>query len=212
MEEYEPGSIRTYLMQMGNIPLLSRQEELATAQRIARMRHNLRLAILANDFVLRSALNVLDDVLAGNLRVEQAVDVTLADPVLSGGLLRRIEANRRTLENLLQKNKHDFCAAARRAAASRGRPLLRRLALRRRRAARLVDELGLRMERLKSSHQKLREIGKQMLDLATHLRGGRQAKGPRAARPTRSRWQSCGRTFAACGGLRWTRPVACNAG
>ncbi len=27
MEEYEPGSIRTYLMQMGNIPLLSRQEE-----------------------------------------------------------------------------------------------------------------------------------------------------------------------------------------
>ena len=36
MEEYEPGSIRTYLMQMGDIPLLSRREELATAQRIER--------------------------------------------------------------------------------------------------------------------------------------------------------------------------------
>jgi RNA polymerase primary sigma factor len=179
MEEYEPGSIRTYLMQMGDIPLLSRQEELTTARRIARTRHNLRLAILANDFVLRYAVNVLDDVLAGNLRVEQAVDVTLADPLLSGGLLRRIEANRRTLEHLLRKNKHDFCVAARRGAASRGRPLRRRLALRRRRAARLVDEVGLRMERLKSSHQKLREIGKQMLDMATHLRG-QQAKGPHA--------------------------------
>ena len=140
MEEYEPGSIRTYLMQMGDIPLLSRQEELDTARRIARTRHNLRLAILANDFVLRSALTCWTTFLTGKLRVEQAVDVTLADPVLSGGLLRRIEANRHTLENLLRKNKHDFRAAARCGPPSRGRPLRRRLALRRRRAAQLVTK------------------------------------------------------------------------
>ena len=42
MEEYEPGSIRTYLMQMGDIPLLTRREELATAQRIERTRRILR--------------------------------------------------------------------------------------------------------------------------------------------------------------------------
>ena len=38
MEEYEPGSIRTYLMQMGDIPLLTRREELDTARRIERTR------------------------------------------------------------------------------------------------------------------------------------------------------------------------------
>ena len=43
------------------------------------------------------------------------------------------------------------------------------------------------MERLKTSHHKLREIGKQMLDMASHLGNGLQAKGGRAARPTRSR-------------------------
>ena len=53
MEEYEPGSIRTYLMQMGDIPLLTRREELATARRIERTRRSLRRAILESDFVLR---------------------------------------------------------------------------------------------------------------------------------------------------------------
>ena len=98
MEEYEPGSIRTYLMQMGDIPLLTRREELATAQRIERTRRDFRCAILESDFVLRSALSVLDAVLTGRMRLEQAVEVSLTDPIMAGGLMRRIEANRRTLD------------------------------------------------------------------------------------------------------------------
>jgi RNA polymerase primary sigma factor len=163
-------------MQMGDIPLLSRQEELATARRIARARHNLRLAILANDYVLRSAMCVVDDVLTGRLRLEQAVDVSLTDPSLSGGLLRRIEANRRTLEHLLRKDRHDFRALAnRKMPASERRRTLRRLGLRRRRAARLVDELGLRMQRLQNCHQKLREIAKKMVELTGHVVQGHPA-------------------------------------
>src|SRR5580704_17231277 len=101
MGDYEPGSIRTYLMQMGDIPLLTRGEELATAERIDRTRRNLRLAILESDDVLQSALGILDEVLTGRVRLEQAVDVSLSDPSMAGGLLRRIEANRRTLVPLL---------------------------------------------------------------------------------------------------------------
>ena len=86
MEEYEPGSIRTYLMQMGDIPLLTRREELATARRIERARRNLRRAILESDYVLRSALSILDEVLTGRMRLEQAVDVSLSDPSMAGGL------------------------------------------------------------------------------------------------------------------------------
>ena len=63
---------------------------------------HLRRAILESDYVLRSALGILDDVLTGRMRLEQAVDVSLSDPSMAGGLLRRIEANRRTLEHLLE--------------------------------------------------------------------------------------------------------------
>jgi RNA polymerase primary sigma factor len=174
MEEYEPGSIRTYLMQMGDIPLLTRREELATAQRIERARRNLRRAILSSDYVLRSALSILDEVLTGRMRLEQAVDVSLSDPSMAGGLLRRIEANRRTLEHLLERNQHDFWAARshQRPIADR-REIRRRLALRRRCAARLVDEIGLRMQRLQHSYQNLCEMAKKMMaqsEQLAHLR------------------------------------------
>ena len=111
MEEYEPGSIRTYLMQMGDIPLLTRREELDTARRIERTRRRLRRAILESDYVLRSALTILDEVLTGKLRLEQAVNISLTDPRMAGGLLRRMGANRRTLEHLLNRNQHDFRTA-----------------------------------------------------------------------------------------------------
>ena len=193
MEEYEPGSIRTYLMQMGDIPLLTRREELATAQRIERTRRVLRRAILESDYVLRSALSILDGVLTGRMRLEQAVDIALTDPAMAGGLLRRIEANRRTLEQLLGRNRHDFRAAMnrRRPAACR-QQARRRLALRRRRAARLVDEIGLRMQRLQPGYQGLCEMGKQMAVLAEHLpQANHRAVRHARSRQTRRRWTNC---------------------
>ncbi len=170
MEEYEPGSIRTYLMQMGDIPLLTRREELATARRIEQTRRTLRRSILESDYVLRSALGILDDVLTGRMRLEQAVDVSLSDPSMAGGLLRRIEANRRTLEHLLERNRRDFRVTVnRRQSVACRRQARRGLALRRRRAARLILEIGLRMPRLQHSYQSLCEIGKQMAALGKHL-------------------------------------------
>jgi RNA polymerase primary sigma factor len=157
-------------MQMGDIPLLTRREELATARRIQRTRRSLRRAILESDYVLRSALSILDEVLTGRMRLEQAVDVSLSDPIMAGGLLKRIEANRKTLEHLLNDNQQDF-----RAAMNRQRPIdcrrqaQRRLEFRRRRASRLVDEIGLRMERLQPSYHSLCETGKQMAAVGERL-------------------------------------------
>ncbi len=187
MEEYEPGSIRTYLMQMGDIPLLTRSEELATARRIERTRRNLRRAILESDYVLRSALSILDEVLTGRMRLEQAVDVSLTDPRMAGGLLRRIGANRQTLEHLLNRNEQDFRTArnGRRPATCR-QQALRRLALRRRRASRLVDEIGLRMERLQPSYHSLCETGKQMGALGEHLSQVHHRPGPAHASAAKS--------------------------
>jgi RNA polymerase primary sigma factor len=166
-------------MQMGDIPLLTRREELATAQRIERARRNLRRAILESDYVLRSALSILDEVLTGRMRLEQAVDVSLSDPRMAGGLLRRIEANRRTLEHLLNRNLHDFRAVIdRRHPVARRKQARRRLALRRRRAARLIDEIGLRMERLQPSYHNLCEMGKQTAALSEHV-----SRDPRAGAP-----------------------------
>jgi RNA polymerase primary sigma factor len=183
MEEYEPGSIRTYLMQMGDIPLLTRHEELDTARRIERTRWNYRCAILASDYVLEAALAVLDEVLTGRIRLEQAVDVSLSDPSMAGGLLRRIEANRRTLEHLLERNRLDFRAiASRKHSLGRRKTIYLNLTLRRRRAARLVNEIGLRMQRLQVNYQALRDISRQMQALSDQL--ARKQRHPAAGQET----------------------------
>jgi RNA polymerase primary sigma factor len=170
MDEYEPGSIRTYLMQMGDIPLLTRLEELDTARRIDRTRQNLRRAILASDYVLETVLGILDEVLTGRIRLEQAVDIAITDPQMAGALLRRINANRQTLQHLLDRNKHDFRSVMRRCQPpERRKEVYRRLTLRRRRAARLVAEIGLRMQRIQASFHNLSEIGKKMAALTERI-------------------------------------------
>ena len=75
MDEYEPGSIRTYLMQMGDIPLLTRQEELATARQIARTRNRLRRGILNTDYALHAVMASFKEVLAGRLRLDQFIEL-----------------------------------------------------------------------------------------------------------------------------------------
>ena len=192
MEEYEPGSIRTYLMQMGDIPLLSRREELATAQRIEQTRRNLRRAILKSDYVLQSALGILDDVLTGRMRTRAG----------RGCLAQRSEHGRRPAAadrsqpadpgTSLDRNRQDF-----RAVMNRGQPVdcrrqaHRRLALRRRRAARLIDEIGLRMQRLQLSYQGLCEMGKQMAALGEHLARSDTVRTRPRRRQTRRRWTTC---------------------
>ncbi len=168
MEEYEPGSIRTYLMQMGNIPLLTRRQELETARRIERTRKDLRHAMLESDYVLRAAVSAIDDVLTGKLRLEQVVNTPLGTPEESESLMLRLKANRGTLDQLLELNRKDFRAASDRSLSKAcRRQALRRLVRRRRRAARLVDELGVRMQKLQCSFAALRKVGQQMETVAT---------------------------------------------
>ncbi len=182
MEEYEPGSIRTYLMQMGDIPLLSRRQELATARRIERTRRNLRLAILESDYILQASLCIFDEVLTGSMRIEQAVGISLSDPRMAGGLLRRIEANRRTLEELLERNQQDFhLAMDRRRPDACRRQAYGRLCRRRRRAARLTEEIGLRMERLQHTYQGLCKLGERMAAIREELAHDHTAARPHHA-------------------------------
>ena len=51
--------IRIYLMQMGEIPLLSRNEEMDAARQIERSRTRFRYTMLATDYVLQAAIDLL---------------------------------------------------------------------------------------------------------------------------------------------------------
>jgi RNA polymerase primary sigma factor len=164
MNEYEPGSIRTYLMQMGDIPLLSRRQELATAQRIEKTRRRLRRGMLGTHFVLHGAIADLVDVQRGKLRLEQTLEGLLASAEKRQHTLSLLSANARTLEHLARRNRKDFCIAVNgtKHSAAQRRGARRRLAARQRRETRLVEELGLRMQRLQTRLATVKQIAERM--------------------------------------------------
>ncbi|MGA2034140.1 MAG: sigma-70 family RNA polymerase sigma factor [Thermoguttaceae bacterium] len=175
MEEYEPGSVRTYLMQMGDIPLLTRREELATARRIEKTRTLFRRGLLTADYVLHAASAALEEIRQGRARLEQVLEISVTDAEVKRKLLTRLEANAATLGKLLERNRTDFASAVnRRLSLGTRRAARRRLVTRRRRAGRLIEEVRMRSAPLESFFERLSQIGQRMQGILTQRAKARQ--------------------------------------
>ncbi len=167
MDKYEPGSIHTYLVQMGDIPLLSRSEELATARHIDETRGRLRRGMLSADFILHTAIAAVREVLSGKLRWDQVIELSNNDP-RKGQITQLLEMNCRTLGQLVRSNRNDFRIAVgqRKHSPDDRRAARRRLVHRRRRAALLIEEVAVRMPRMLPALITLRQISERMTAVA----------------------------------------------
>ncbi|HEX7379999.1 MAG TPA: sigma-70 family RNA polymerase sigma factor [Pirellulales bacterium] len=155
--------VRIYLMQMGEIPLLTRDQEIASAKEIDRTRRRYRTTLLASDFLLQGAVALLKKVRDGELRLDRTVDVSVTDAVQKKRIMARLHPNLKTLDHLLKQNERDFrTAISRSATLADRRAAWRRLVLRRHKAVRLVEELDLRTQRLQPLMEKLAAISQRM--------------------------------------------------
>jgi RNA polymerase primary sigma factor len=163
--------VRIYLMQMGEIPLLTRPQEIGAAREIERHRIRFRHNMLTSEFVLNWAVSLLRKVHDGELRLDRTIDVSVTDAVEKKKVLALLPANLKTLETLLKRNSRDFRAAvSRRLPIAQRRASWHRLVRRRRRAIKLVEELGIRTQRLLPLVDKLDEISRRMDTLVQQRR------------------------------------------
>jgi RNA polymerase primary sigma factor len=177
--------VRVYLMQMGEIPLLNREQEIAAAKQIEWSRARFRRGVLSTDFVLQGAVALLRKVRDGQLRLDRTVEVSVTDAAEKKQIMALLPPNLRTLGHLLRLNRKDF-----RVAISKSVPLAerqaawRRLVTRRRKAVRLVEELNLRTQRLLPLLEGLGQIARRMALLHSQIKqlgGSRAAAGEVAA-------------------------------
>ncbi|HET6882508.1 MAG TPA: sigma-70 family RNA polymerase sigma factor [Pirellulales bacterium] len=155
--------VRIYLMQMGEIPLLTREQEVASAKEIDRTRRRYRMTLLASDFLLQGAVTLLKKVRDGELRLDRTVDVSVTDAAQKKRIMARLHPNLKTLDHLLKQNEHDFhTVISRSAKMADRRAAWRKLVLRRHKAVRLVEELDLRTQRLQPLMEKLADISRRM--------------------------------------------------
>jgi RNA polymerase primary sigma factor len=162
--------VRIYLMQMGEIPLLSRREEVSAARRIERTRRRFRRGLLATDYALHGAAELLQKVYDGKLRLDRTIEVSVINLREKRRLIKVLVPNLHTLKHLLRQNRQDFAVAIHKRQPNQlRRRAWRRLVGRRHRALRLVEELGLRTRRLRPMLEKLRQISQRMDDLGQYL-------------------------------------------
>jgi RNA polymerase primary sigma factor len=168
---------------MSEFPLLTAAEEIAIAGQIDRYRGVFRQRMLATDYTLRYAVNLMTDVRAGRLRLDRTLDVNPQDDQGKSRLRRCLEVNLPTLHHLLQRNSLDFrTAISGQLPRSQRRLAWKCLCRRRNRAMRLVEETRIRIELLDSPWRELQAIHARMTSLKEEIDKQRRSSGGRAGR------------------------------
>src|SRR5947199_6148382 len=176
--------VRMYLTQMGEIPLLKREEEIALAKKIEVTRKRFRRKVLECDYALSSVVETLKRVHSGELPFDRTVKVSLTENLEKDKIIQRMPHNLRTLERLMEQNVDDFNKSLdTRLGEEEQRRVRRTLRIRRRKAVTLVEELSIRTQKVQPLMRKLEQISLRMDELEKQiedLKGMRSAKEDRA--------------------------------
>jgi RNA polymerase primary sigma factor len=175
--------VRMYLTQMGEIPLLKREEEIALAKKIEVTRKRFRRKVLECDGALHQVVDTLKRVHSGDLPFDRTVKVSLTENLEKDKILQRMPHNLRTLEHLMEQNDQDFQKLLDTHLGEEEKRKVRRgLRLRRRKAVTLVEELSIRTQKVQPLMKKLEQISLRMDELehqAEEMKGNRALKEER---------------------------------
>jgi RNA polymerase primary sigma factor len=163
--------VRMYLTQMGEIPLLSRDQEIGLAKKIEITRKRFRRKVLECDFALKLVVDVLRKVNDGELPFDRTVKVSVTENLEKDQILGRMPLNLATLDHLMVLNIQDFRNWMRAKGDKSSRRHLRRsLAIRRRKAVTLVEELSIRTQKVQPLMKRLEQVSARMIELHAQLK------------------------------------------
>ena len=169
--------VRTYLKQMGEIPLLTRPREIFLAKKIDISRKQFRRALMECHFAMTAALEMLEKVFTGELPLERTLRTSDGENQQKDQILRRMPHNFSTIRHLLNLNVADFNSLINPATtAARQNEKHKDLVERRRKTATLFEELSLRTHRLQPIMKRLYQISQRMDELEQHIRDLRRSR------------------------------------
>ena len=158
-----------YLLQISKHPLLTFDEEQDSARKTDVHRSEFRYRLLLSAFALRQATDLLTKVERGQARMDRVLDIAVTDMEKKRRCKERLPFNLATLRRLLHNNQTDFrISVNKRQSLLNRRTAWKRLVRRQHKGARLVEELNLRIERLLTIFDELREFN-ELMQCTKHL-------------------------------------------
>ncbi|MBI1336133.1 MAG: RNA polymerase sigma factor RpoD [Phycisphaera sp.] len=162
--------VRMYLTQMGEISLLTRDEEIRLAKKIETTRMIFRRMVLENDYSIQSSVEVLEMVNEGDLPFDRTMKISTAEEDAKGKIASRIPENLKTVRKLLEFNREDWTLLEEsRPNKKTAEEIHARIRTRRRKMATLIEELSLRTSKIQPLLKKLRAIKAKMVELRDTL-------------------------------------------
>ncbi len=163
--------VRMYLTQMGEISLLTREQEIYLAKKIETTRMIFRRKVLESDYCITNAVEILEMVNEGDLPFDRTMRISTAEEDAKNKIAARIPDNLKTIRRLLELNRQDWISMddlKREGSvkyADKIEEIHQRVESRRRKMATLVEELSLRTSKIQPMLKKLRSIKDKMVEL-----------------------------------------------
>ena len=162
--------VRMYLTQMGEIPLLRRDQEIALAKKIEMTRMHFRRRVLESDYCIREASGILWQVFHSELPFDRTMKISTAENLSKETITERMPANLATVQRIIEANDKGWDVFIDKETSEDDRRTTNRsLWQRRRRSAKLLEELSLRTSRIQPMMNKLLHISEKMGSLQREI-------------------------------------------
>ncbi|MCH7808812.1 MAG: RNA polymerase sigma factor RpoD [Planctomycetes bacterium] len=162
--------VRMYLTQMGEIPLLSRAEEIRLAKKIELTRMAFRQKVLKSDYCAALAVEILQQVHEGRLPFDRTMKISTSEHLAKARIKGRIPVNLSTVRELMVRNQETWNQLHQsRMLVGARRQLERGVRTRRRKISKLLEELSLRTSRIQPLMKKVRGLYGKMRELETQI-------------------------------------------
>lgn len=162
--------IRMYLTQMGVIPLLSRDEEIALAKKIEMTRKNYHRKILKSDFSQEISVKILEDITNGDLPFDRTLAINIEFENQKEKLLKQFPVHTKALRTILKKNREDYGQLKLKKTSAKDRyRLLKNVRNRQRKGSAIIEELCIRTKKLQPIMKRLQEISSGMNSLKKQI-------------------------------------------
>ena len=161
--------VRMYLTQMGEIPLLRREQEISLAKKIEMARMMFRRKVLESDFAMSAAVSILEQVRRGDLPFDRTMRISTANHSQKGSVMRRMPENLKTVSLIMELNERAWERLTGEEDEEVRNKVKQQIRRRRRHAAILLEELGLRTSRVQPLMHKLQSILDKMRSVERNL-------------------------------------------